>query len=122
MVGPLDDLGRPITDFAQCLAKLVAGIAIIGEVVSQPGLAADSLGQYERRAIAILHISGVDHSMNEIGLGVGHDVSLLALGLLACVIAARPTASRRLDALAVDDPSARRGLAPRDFGPISSRT
>ena len=78
MVGSLDDLDRPLPDLAQRLAKLVASIAAIGEDVPEPRVTADDLGQNKRRAIAILHVSGVDHGMNEIALGVGHDVSLAA--------------------------------------------
>ena len=115
VVRPLDDLDRPFPDLSQRLAKLVTGIPTICEDVPQPSVTADYLSQHQRRAIAVLHVSGVDHGMNEVALGVGHDVSLAALDLLACVIAARPAAFRRLDALAVDDPSARRSLAPNGF-------
>jgi hypothetical protein len=76
---------------------------------------ADDLGQHERRAIAVLHVGRMDHGMNKIALGVGHDVPLASLDLLACIVAPRPAALGGLDALAVDDPGARRGFAPHGF-------
>ena len=71
MVGPLDDLARPFPDLAQRLAKLVAGIASICEDVPEPGMAADDLGQDERCAIAILHVSGMNHGMKRPGFSGG---------------------------------------------------
>ena len=105
----------------QRLAQLVTGIATICEYVSQPWIAADNFGQNERCAIAVLHVSGVTNGMNKIAVTVGHDVTLSALDLLARIIAARPVAFRRLAALAVDDPSARRASRPTASRLISSR-
>ena len=97
------------------MAKLVAGIATIGEDVSQPGMPADNLGQNEGCAIAVLHVSGVNDGMNKITVSVGHDVTLSALDLLAGIVAPLPAALGGLDALAVDDTGARRGFAPYGF-------
>jgi len=104
VVGPLDDLDRSFPDLAQRLAQLVSGMATIGEDVPEPGVTAYDLCQDERCTIAILHVSGVNDGMHQIALGVGHDVPLAPLDLLARIIAARPAALRRLDALAVASP------------------
>jgi hypothetical protein len=58
----------------------------------------------ERRAIAVLHIGGVDRGSDHQARGVGHDVPLAALDLLGGVVAARPAALGGLDRLAVDHP------------------
>jgi hypothetical protein len=72
-------------------------------------------GQHARRAIPILDVGSVDHGMNEIALGVGEDVTLASLDLLACVVAARPAAFCSFHALAADHPGAGRCLAARRF-------
>lgn len=115
VVGLLDDLDRPFPYLAQRLAQLVAGLATIGEDVSQPGMPTDNLGQHEWRAIAVLHVSGVNDGMNQITISVGHDGTLAPFGLLACIVTPGPAALGGYDALAVDDPSARRSLAPHGF-------
>ena len=92
MVGSLDDLDRPFPNLAQRLSQLVSGIATIGEDVPQRGMAADDLRQDDRRAIAVLHVGGMDHGMNQIALS-------------------------GFEALAVDHPSAGRSFAPDSFPP-----
>ena len=84
-VGPLYDLDRPLPDLAQCLTKLFTGIPAVGEHVAQPRVAVDDLGQHERCAVAILDVGGVDHSVNQIAIGVGQDVALAPMDLLAGV-------------------------------------
>ena len=78
-------------------------------------MTADDLGQDERCTITVLDICGMDHGMNEIAIGVGLDVSLAPLDLLARIVASWPTALGGFDTLAVDDPGARRSLAPDGF-------
>ena len=117
VVRSLDDLDRPFPDLAQRLAKLVAGIATICKDVPQPRVTADDLGQDERCTITVLDIGGMDHGMNEIAIGVGHDVPLAALDLLACIVAPGPAALGGFDALAGDHPGAGRGLASHRFPP-----
>ena len=114
-IGSLDDLDGPFADAAQGVAQLVAGIATIGEQVSQPREAMDDLGEQKRRAVTILDIGGVDDGMDQIALGVGQDMALAAFDLLAGIIAARTTALGGLDALAVDDAGAGRGFAAMDL-------
>ena len=77
----------------------------------------DDLGQHERRAVAELDIGGMDHGVNQIAFGVGQDVALAALDLVACIIAAMPAALGGLNALAVDHPGGwARPRAPRLLG------
>src|SRR3546814_3646535 len=62
----------------------------------------DDFRQYEWCAVAVLDVGGVDYGMNEIAVGIGEDVALASLGLLARVVAARSAAFRGFHALAVD--------------------
>lgn len=121
MVGSLNDLYRSLPDLAQRLANLVAGIAAIGEDVPEPVVTAYNLCQQELRTIAILHVGGMHHGVNQIALAVGHDVPLAPLDLLARVEATRPAALRRLHALAVDPPALGAASRPPASRLISSR-
>lgn len=69
-VGPLDDLDGPFADAAQSILEFVSGVTAIGEDMAQPGEALDDVAQDERRPVAVLDVSGVDHGMNEIALGL----------------------------------------------------
>lgn len=109
-IGSLDDLDGPFADAAQRLAQLVAGIATIGEEMAQPGEAVDDFGEQQRCPITVLDIGRVDYGMDQIALGVGQDMPLAALDLLARIIAARTAALGGLDALAIDDAGAGRGF------------
>jgi hypothetical protein len=95
------------------VTQLVTGIAAVGEDVAQPGEAGADLGQDVGRAVAILDIGRMDQGGDQQTAGVGEDVALAALDLLARVIPARPAAFSGFDALAVNHSGARRGLAPR---------
>ena len=110
-IGPLDDLDGPFADAAQGFAQLVAGIATIGEQVPEPREPVDDLGEQQRRPVTVLDIGSVDEGMDQIALGIGQDMALAAFDLFAGIIAARTAALGRLDALAVDDAGAWRGLA-----------
>jgi len=110
-VGSLDDLDRPLADWPQCVPEFVPRIAAIGEQVAQPGKSADDPGEHQRRSVAVLDVGGVDHGVDQISLGIGEDVALASLDLLACVITPRPAGFRGFYALAIDDASAGRGLA-----------
>ena len=82
-IGALDDFDSPFADPAQRLPELVSGIAAIGEDMAQPREAADDFGQHQRRTIAVLDVSSVDHGVDQIAVGVSQDVALAALDLLA---------------------------------------
>ena len=92
-IGPLDDFDGPLADTVQGVLELVSGIAAISEHMSQPREAPDDFREHQRRSVAVLDIGGVDHGMDEISLGVGEDVALTPLDLLARVIAPRPPGS-----------------------------
>ena len=79
--------------------------------MAQPREALDNLGQHQRRAVTVLDVGGVDHGMNEIAIGVGEDVALAPLDLLACIIAARTARFCGFHALTVDHPGAGRCFA-----------
>jgi hypothetical protein len=100
---------------AQGIAELVASVTAISEQVSQPREAVDDLGEQQRRAIAVLDVGGVDQGVDQIALGIGQDVALATLDLLARVITARPAGFRGFDALAVDHARAGRSLAAMGF-------
>jgi len=64
-----------------------AGIAAIGidaldEGKARPGPAEDALG-----AIAVLHVGGMDFGCQQAAVGVGQDVPLASMDLLAGVVA-----------------------------------
>ncbi len=115
LVGALDDIERPRADLAERVPELVTGIAAVGEQVAQPWEAVDDPGQHQRRSIAILDIGRMDHGMNQVALGIGQDMALAALDLLARVIAARPAGFGGFDALTVDHPGTGRSLAAMGF-------
>lgn len=83
--------------------------------MAQPREPADSLGQDQRRAVAILDVGSTDHSMEQITVGVGQEDAVVPLDLLPCVTAARPAAIRRIHAPAVDHSGAGRRLATYSF-------
>lgn len=81
----------------------------------EPGEALNDLGQHQGRSVSALDIGGVDHRINEMGLGVGEDVSLAALDLFARIVAPRTAGFRGFDALAVDHACIWGRLAPFGF-------
>ena len=114
-IGVLDDFEAPLSEAAKGVAELLAGITTIGEQVAQPRELGDDACEHKRRAVAILDIGGVDHRMDQIALGVGEDMALASLGLLARVIAPWPATFRGFDALTVDHPGAGRSLTANRF-------
>ncbi len=63
----------------------------------------------------------MDRGLDQIALGVGQDVALTALDLLARIIAARTAGFGGFDALAVDDPGTGRGITPGRIAPDQQR-
>ena len=86
-------------------------ISAIGKDIAQPREAADDRSEYQRRTIAVLDVGGVDHGVDQIALGVGHNAALAALDFLARILAPRPPAFGGFHALAVDHSGAGRGFA-----------
>src|SRR4051794_711399 len=107
---PLDDLEL------QSLARGgvqsdIALIAGIGEQVTEPGKAPTDPGTDWRQAVAILDAGRMDHQPQRQAQGVGEQMSLAAVDLLAGVEAALAAGFGGLDALAVDDSGTRRRFA-----------
>src|SRR3546814_3374354 len=106
-----DLLDSPFADTPERFPELVASIAAIGKDMAQPWKAVDDFTQDQRRAVAVLNVGGMDHRMYQIALGVGEDVALAALDLLARVIAARAATFSRFHALAIDHAGTGRSFA-----------
>ena len=110
LVGSLDDFHVPATVAGERRLQLGAGVAAIGEDVAQPGQQATDRDQQRRGAVAVLDVGGVDLRRHQMALGVGQDVALAPLDLLAGVEAARAGDVGAARRLAVDHPGARAGL------------
>ena len=84
--------GTPAHDFDDDVGFVLgplhqpAGIAAIGESVFDEGIAGTRGLQYRLAAIAILDGSGVDLDRKQATIGVGQDVTLAPLDLLAGVV------------------------------------
>jgi hypothetical protein len=85
--------------------------------MAQPREAANDFGQHQPRTVTVLDVGDLDHGVNQIALGIGEDVALAALDILACVKAARIPAFRDFHAPAVDYPSTGRCLAANHLAP-----
>ena len=57
--------------------------------MTQPWEAVDDLLQHQRCLVTVMDVGGMDDSVDQIALGVGDDVALVAFDLLARIIAAR---------------------------------
>lgn len=62
-IGSLDDFDGPLADLGQRILELVTSITTVGEEMAQPGEAVDDLRQHQRRAVAVLDVSGEDQGM-----------------------------------------------------------
>ena len=93
------------------MALALGTLSAIVEEVAQPRETADDFRQQQRRPVAVLDVGGVDQGVDEVALGVGKDMPLATLDLLARVIAARTAAFRRFDAPSIDYSGAGRSLA-----------
>ena len=74
---------------------------------------------HQHRAVAILHISGMDIGPDQQAGGIGDDVAFTPFDLLAGIITARPAALGGLDRLAVDHSGGRARLPARRLAPRS---
>jgi transposase len=102
-IGPLDDFQREAADPFKRAFQLRTRIAAIGEDMAQPRPAFHDGLQHLRGAVAILDSGTVDDETDQQPTGVGHDVALAAVDLLASVEAPNAAAFSGLDGLAVDD-------------------
>ena len=93
-VGSFDDFDCPVAGLSEGVLEFVAGIAAIGENMAQFGIALADGVQHQWRTVAVLNISRVNDSMDKVAAGVGQDMALPALDLLARVIAANTTRFR----------------------------
>ena len=75
--------------------KFRAGISAIGENAAQPRRPAAYRNRQGRRAVAVLDAGGTDRRPDSQPTGIGDDIALAALDLLADVEAARNAAARR---------------------------
>ncbi len=83
----------------------------IGEDVAQPGKGGADRAQQRHRAVAVLDVRRVHGGRDQQPIGIGQDVALAALDLLAGIVAARPAGLGGLDRLAVDHPRRRADVA-----------
>ena len=93
-VGSLDDLDCPVAGRGKRVAQFIAGIAAIGEDVAPLGKPRRDVGQHQRRVVAVLNISRVNDSIAKVAAGVGQDMALPDLDLVARVAAADTTKVR----------------------------
>ena len=101
-IGPLDDLDLPLPVSGQRRRQLPAGIAAIGKDMAQPGEPVADRGEQSGRPIAILDIAGVDPGREEVPGGVGNDVALATVDLLARIIPSRPGSTPPLSVVLTD--------------------
>jgi hypothetical protein len=117
-VGAFDDFDGPASVSLERVAEFVSGVAAIGEYMAQLGKAETHRFQHIDRPVAVLDIGGVDGNEDQKSAGVGENVALATPDFLIRVIAPNPAALGGFDALAVDHPGRRRGLAPLDFAQV----
>ena len=84
-VGALDDLHCPASQRGQGLLQLVAGIAAIRKDVPQPRVEPANGGQHGGCTVPILDAGAVHDQADQVACGVGDDVALAPLDLLAGV-------------------------------------
>lgn len=112
LVGSLDDFEGPIAVTPQGAAELVSSVAAIGEDMAQPREAiADGL-EHINGTVAVLNVGGVDEDEDQKAAGIGDDMPLAPLDLLACVVAPNPAGFCGFDRLTVDHTRTWAGLAP----------
>ena len=91
--------------------EFIAGVAAIGKHVPQPWEAKAHHFQQIDGLVAVLDVGGVDQDEHQKAAGVGEDMALAALDLLAGIITTNSAAFGGFNTLAVDHP--RRWGAPR---------
>ena len=76
------------------LPELVSSIAAVGENMAQPGKAETHGFQHIDRPVAVLDIGGMDQNEYQVAAGVGEDVALATLDLLAGIKATNSASFR----------------------------
>ena len=94
LIRSLDDCKRPLPHSGEGGLQLFAGITAIGEDVAQPREEIADRRQHADRAVAILNVGAVHLGADQQPGGVGDDVALAPVDLLAGVVAARARRSR----------------------------
>ena len=92
LIWSLDDGKRPLPHPGEPRRPLFASITAIGEDVAQPGEEIADRSQHADRAVAILDVGAVHLGADREPVGVGDDVALAPVDLLASV---RTRAARR---------------------------
>ena len=98
--------------------EFIAGVAAIGKHVPQPWEAKAHHFQQIDGLVAVLDVGGVDQDEHQKAAGVGEDMALAALDLLAGIITTNSAAFGGFDTLAVDHPGAGVRLAPLDLAQV----
>ena len=93
----------PVTFAFQRAFQFISRIAPTSEHMAQEWIEAADWLQGGNHTIAILYTGAVNDQTDHKAVGVGHDMTLAAFDLLACIIPANPTTFGGFDALAVDD-------------------
>src|SRR4029077_231514 len=107
----LDDLQRPLPVPGKRGLQLLAGVGAVGKDMAQPWEEIADRSQQVGRTVSILDVGTVYLRANQMTVGIGNDVALAPVDLLARVIPLRTAAFRGLDRLTVDHPSRRAGVA-----------
>lgn len=115
LIGSLDDGKRPLPHPGEGRCQLFASVTAIGEDVAQPGEEIADRRQHADRAVAMLDVGAVHLGADQEPVGVGDDVALAPVDLLAGVVPARPAALGSFDRLAVDDPAREARFSARPF-------
>src|SRR5271165_4861495 len=111
LVRSLDDLQRPLPAPGKRRLQLLARVGAIGKDMAQPREEIADRSQQVGRAVSILNVGGVHLRANQMTAGIGNDVALAPVDLLARVISPRAAAFRGLDRLTIDHPCRRAGFA-----------
>ena len=107
----LDDLDGPFADLLERASQFLPRVGAVGENMTQPRGRFAEQGEESRRAVAILDPGLVNHESEQQAIGIGDDMTLAPVDLLARVIATRTAAFRGFHRLRVDHAGRGRGLA-----------
>jgi hypothetical protein len=80
---PLMPMTRSSTELAERVAQLVAGKGSVGEQMTQPRIEPAHEGDHAEGSVAVLDVGSMHAQADQMAVGVGDDVALAALHLLA---------------------------------------